>query len=1113
MSLTEPNCEINDPTNNVCWKCGFKETLQVPASLVPGNSCIALQSILKKNCNQLNLNLKSPTFPCDSCIAPYVSFNINTSHRSFCLAEFQIDQIDATFKENCRFLKSEKNSITGCRKCKIDDNSNSQMVIYGDRCMENCSHNQFLVETYSRSLDQWFVCRSRNQVILRHCQNCRCAAFDSGIFVSSFIDTIVLDSGVFYTDQEIRGFVDSSVKTGTGLGDHFICRRCPEGHLPVLNSSLLIISPSYSKYDLRPQRFINYFYKKNESYFSFFNFIPEVVECAQYDMDNYDTFPINPSILVKDIYSIYLRVDYSIFFNISDKSTLNNFQLCKGVNVGANKVGCASCVFGYNGYIFYETVEQIHFIPECFFFYECKPEVYWKSLTSEAEFADLHYHVSCHQCKSLDQIVSILTFPVNFESLFEGESPSNYNITLTTLPKNFCYVPGILDGNNDPNGSRFPLNCAIQEVLDLPFKLWDAGTLDENNPVCRVCKPKHRPVYYTHSTLNKRFVQLCEAIPNCAFSDEFNRCSQCDSGYVLEYASVHSLSLRQNCIKNPIENCEISNDAISCLKCRQSFHLLQSTSGDKCLRWSPYYCDEEFSEHESYFDTGCATCLGQFYATTLPYASMNLCLKDSTITNSNCLLLDSNTFCARCKNGLYRVHESAECVTPSISECSVYKSNGDCHECNNTFLLKNSKCTQGYIPGCLKYTDADTCSLCSPKMTLYQLDTKLICVDTSSIFPNCSAITIDNTSSPPQVNCEKCVGHTFLKSMSPIKLCRALEVDRLCKVFDITSPLDCMECIDSAYLVSSSESLTGKKCIPRANPEIFKCAEFKKDADVCERCDDGFFLDHEQMQCNPVVYQIKSCVFYARDYKCLFCKTGQIYDGASCVSVTSAIAQCKYQQIEGECSICNVGFILSEDKTTCDATDLSIERHKKLTCDKILNDPLLRGSDLRIRLLLNSCFAQLEFNCFSYDTSGACLLCLPGFAPNKFGKCEKIDQEIPNCEFYESKGTCQACFEGFMISEDGRHCLRGAFPKSFPMTSNCNQLKTQDNCVLCSPGYQMDLESGVCSKSVKDLECQVIDFDGTCLVCVSGFQMGVDGVCVANGDLVELSEKILLSEK
>ena len=1011
-------------------------------------------------------------------------------------------------------MKTLNNSVTGCRRCRIDEITNLQLVIQKGRCLETCNFNKYMVENYNRLQDEWFVCRAREQVILRQCQNCRCSVFDSGVFVSSFLDTVVLDPNRKYLYSEMKELLTSSVKTGTAVSEHQICRQCPEGSLPVLNSNLSVSSPSFSKYDIRPQRNINYFYKKNQSYFSFFNFIPEVIECTQYDMDNYESFPINPSILVKDIYSIYLRVDYSIFFNISDKSTLNNFRLCKGVNIGENsKVGCASCVFGYNGYLFYDTTEKINFMPECFFFYECKPEVYWRSLTSQPEFSDLYNQVSCHQCKALDQIVSILTFPVNFESLFEGEDPTNYNVTLTTLPKNFCYTPGILSGNLDPSGNKFPLNCAIQEVLALPFKSWDAGDLDNNNPVCRVCRPKFRPVYYTHSVSKKRYVQSCELIPNCAFSDEFNRCSQCESGYVFKYLATHSLSLRQNCIANSVDHCEIADSNSTCLKCKPSFHLLQNGSFTKCLRTPAYYCDREFTENDGYFDTGCQSCMGQFYSVLLPLSSMNLCLEDPLSSNSSCLTLGSDGTCVKCKQGFYRVENSVSCVQASISNCAVYKPNGDCHACSSGHVLTANKCNQGFIPGCLTYQDVSNCLLCESSLNLYKLNSSTICVDTSNMFPNCHLTSIDNTYTPPRAFCQKCSNHSFLRSISPVRLCLPLRLDPLCKKFDPVSRSSCTECVSSSYLVLSQESISGKLCVPRNNHPIYKCHQYQPDRDSCQECEDGYFLDVDQLACLPVEYQVPLCVFYDHQMSCFLCKSGHYPKDGKCEPVSTAIPNCLYQHVDSECLICEPSFLLSSDGSSCDSPDLSLDAHRQLICADLLRNPNLSGVDLRLRLLSNSCFPTLEPNCHSFDLSGQCEFCETDFYKDSFGKCSAISISIPNCQFYASNRTCQVCQEGFFISDNGQHCLRGSFPKNFNLTGKCNQLSFEENCVLCAPGYQMDIESGVCSKNQVDPECQVIDFDGTCLVCNSGFQMNIEFKCVENTHLIELTEEIRVSEK
>lgn len=57
-----------------------------------------------------------------------------------------------------------------------------------------------------------------------------------------------------------------------------------------------------------------------------------------------------------------------------------------------------------------------------------------------------------------------------------------------------------------------------------------------------------------------RYITACEVIENCSSSNEYNKCEECKSGYVLKYESDvtnERKTLAEECVQNTIEGCYI----------------------------------------------------------------------------------------------------------------------------------------------------------------------------------------------------------------------------------------------------------------------------------------------------------------------------------------------------------------------------------------------------------------------------------------------------------------------------------------------------------------------------------------------------------------------------
>ena len=1120
LAISEPACELNHLTKDICLKCEYNIDFKVPSELKTGNSCVGLQNILKQDCAQFQLDLNQPQFPCSMCFAPFLPVDVKNNTDSFCLAEFQVPDLSSHFKAECDIFELKSNSVIGCRRCNFNEDLRTHQRILGTRCVKECPNATYIAATYQRSSQKWFECLLRKDVVLTSCTNCFCARFDSGHLVSSFWDDLTLNPATQYTYLQIRDLIDAALAAESSPEDHHTCMQCPPGSLPVINSKITVSSPNaYSKYDFKPTRFIKFLPNKSESYFSHHNFIPRVKECSPYGIDNISELLDNPAATVKDIYNIYLKVDFGLFFSTQNGVTLNNFDLCKAVHKGPLKVGCASCVFGYNGYLFHSNDEQVAFLSECFFFYDCKPEIYHHGLTSEPEFSDLHYHVSCHQCKNPDDLISFITFPVNSETFFDGGDPSTFDISLTTVPKNFCRVPGIFLNNPD-----FPANCSIQEVISAPFKAFNVATPDPNNPVCRACKPGFAPVYYTRVSDSKKYIKVCSPITNCHSSIDFNRCSLCEDGFALKFESAHpGLSLQQECIVNDVPNCHIAADQPGCLKCHAGYILQDIQGKAHCLQQNNYYCGGPLSSKDTPLDFGCKTCFNGFHLAHFEYNTLSICAEASIALTQNCKTLDSNFKCETCLQGFYPVKGLSSCVPPSITFCAEYNPDSSCASCQQGYYQDATDCKSGQITHCLDYTDATNCLTCKSDYHAYRTTDGTSCIQVKELFPNCLSFSIDNNVFPPTAKCDLCSDDSIAEEFGSITLCKRYEEQRLCALFDHSNSLPtsvtpvlppCVKCQTQAFLIDAPNHISKKACLPREHFPIYQCLEYDPTADRCTNCRQGFFLSRDQKSCVVLKFGVKDCLFYSIDGNCKICHSDSFLhtDKKSCQTATTPIANCLYQESELKCLACKSGFVLATDGT-CTTQDLTVLEHRNTICQKLISDFTLKGSLLRVRLLLSNCFEALEENCDSFSNAGECTLCEAEFSLDSFGQCLPVETQIPNCEFYSGPWTCQVCFVGFLLSEDSQHCLRGTHSPQLSHYHHCAQLFKRDYCLLCDPGYKMDPTTGECGHTYLGDECQVLDYDAKCLLCASGYQMSPDFKCSKNIEIQTRLDTIKLREE
>ena len=120
--------------------------------------------------------------------------------------------------------------------------------------------------------------------------------------------------------------------------------------------------------------------------------------------------------------------------------------------------------------------------------------------------------------------------------------------------------------------------------------------------------------------------------------------------------------------------------------------------------------------------------------------------------------------------------------------------------------------------------------------------------------------------------------------------------------------------------------------------------------------------------------------------------------------------------------------------------------------------------------------------CVMYDRSETCVICEPGYKPNK-GQCVKIDPS-DNCLVYFDTEECLLCKKG--LREENHKCV----PEKKCTFSHCNHCSTsidQEMCLVCRAGLTVkkyDSLTYVCVPEKESFKnCIMVNDKDECLAC------------------------------
>lgn len=1085
MPGTVVGCVQYHPTQNQCVNCKIDPsslTVYVPSAPTPNNQCLIGNQNPYNNCQNISTG---PDKACTGCSLNNFQYLFTSPSIRYCMSTASTIFPASPNTANCNLYDY---TLNVCLQC-LQNGSGQYYVILNGQCIATCPTGMtpqvFVISNVQ--VQQMFVCQANN-------------FFTPTTFVAQF-------------GLPCTGFITDAVSKWS-------CIACPVGSVALFDTTV------------SANNWINYSYLLTTSfsvYFSTRNKVSVFASCLSgtYGQTNSATS------------TVLLPTTASTKQNTVD---LSNCRAVMQIPT-TTSYGCVQCKYGFSAVVGIAKGTSSYILDNCQPITACQSDIWingmaWGPGTTIPYQID--FFLSCLSCSGINNIGTIPTFGMS-TSLISGATP---NIQASFIGP--FGIPGILDTGLSPwqvlsvnwitqtscqipgltHSATFPYYCGAQAVLiDKPIVAYTNGiTTTVTNPVCVACLPMYLPTY---STTVLYGVNDCAPISNCLYSNIFNLCEVCASGYALQSSSLYT-----TCASTTVLNCFMIGPTGACVMCSQG--KVVDADGN-CASVNPLGCSQsnlgfytpaanQGLMFEFYMKgAGCTQCdknnVAVFFSSPQP-----LCVFSTTISTQNnnlatatkvfipyCMFyaLDANfnLICSTCNANYIPQQNRAACylpTTPALRFCAIAQNSGQaCYRCLTGYYYDatSGSCKAGNIANCLDYLNANTCLNCaSGYFVATTLQGTTLCFDAS--LTNCQNID-QSQSISGTLSCFTCAAGFFSTSGStygnfPLKQCVPVPAVPNCVAFATqstiaTSRLNCIQCSASFFL-----NVTANACLPRT-ANVSNCVSYAPNQDACTACVVGYFLVGAGMSCVPNPVGINNCVTYQNPSTCLACAVGMYLWQNTCLPVTSqnAVPNCLYYKSYFECSQCQNNFFLFQN--TCQVANAA-------SCLTYLNIsacatcPSGYGRSQVLNII--SCVPLTSTNCDTPDPASlgpnfGCLLCSPGFYKSG-GSCVQVANPIPNCKYYASGSACQQCYNGLIVSSDGSNCISAAYLMSL-RDANCQSSFLANTCLICAFGYYR--RYGLCAacptNSTSCLQCNPYA-PSECLICNVGFAQAANGTCLRN---------------
>lgn len=634
-------------------------------------------------------------------------------------------------------------------------------------------------------------------------------------------------------------------------------------------------------------------------------------------------------------------------------------------------------------------------------------------------------------------------------------------------------------------------------------------------------------------------------------SCQSNNCTVCDVyfNFVLSNGT---------CIPANITNCLIPSNTTACQRCKEGFY---KTNTSACL--VPTLQDPNCRIFLN--STNCSVCFGNYYANN------GTCFPVSKLING-CAEYETNTTCKKCLlNNLSPDRTSCVAIPPSQDLNCLYSfSPLYCLNCTNNSIYNSSFYLSNFT------RTVEFFALKRKRSLLTRFDYANVPVCQSIGSPNSQSLSKTFSSTVGSCNknniflpesCYSCsngqVWSDSLGSCTPFPLtvstkgslvsnCALTQNSNQCAVCNegYYLNLNVLNCTQHQVIVNNCQimsqrinnvcifcktgfflALTGG-CSARAVIDP-NCLTYSYFNDFCAVCKTNFIFN---IFGNTCVTATANCITYQFNFTgafCVQCSNNFNLNGTSCIANVAnvVILNCAtYDPISGNCTKCNSGSVLVQDKSTsafiarliCTTTpsglsncQLAVLIGSTYTCLSCQDNSLLLST--QTTCVLNSSMAQ---GCLRLSNSGVCEFCSPGyFLSLDTNLCYSgIDG---NCAYYQPQAIstvststikCLTCISGFILMNNV--CVLAS---SGVGQNNCILPDGNGNCALCAAGfgYSFNINNNLinafkCQPNTKflSIDPNCISFKSTtdffnfqtysCIACKRNFYLdSVSNLCVA----------------
>lgn len=822
------------------------------------------------------------------------------------------------------------------------------------------------------------------------------------------------------------------------------------------------------------------------------------------------------------------------------------------------------------------------YIHTCRVLDSCNTELFYEGLD-----ADLETFYSCHACKKADEIPFIAVRTDAAENRVESLNEYGFNANAADpLNKGTaglavqCLKPVNTNFNIASSANFvFPSNCALG-LIKTNFapnanKSSLASTdLDKSTVMCSACKPGYKAIGATRaadSTSVRYMVSSCTLISNCEHSRWFNACTQCKPNYSFSYNLTTGINFDECVVYTENPQCysvHVVGAVKICKECKKGSYL---NKDGICDLINPPRCEHGSFKLNQMLPSkdlknglirinngvGCNRCVDGFSAIYTPIDT-HICTESLYLVNKelgvntgyiqNCLNYTKNPLdvilCAVCKQNYTRTIDGKCVSSVNVSNCMVAQSSTVCNECVNGFVLVDRKCETPKITNCVEYhydleAFEQVCKKCGPEYYL----TGNKCV--GSNIRNCKFL-------ESKIKCNECNegftlvlgdnGKSFCYPNSPKTNCRRFNIDKF-----QAGELECIECINSNYVISTSQSdFQPTFCMPftnlercelfnnsitlslssfecqRCHPNYYltaniclkrtikptECTQYNITSDRCTACAYGYYADTDGTNCIAYPQGIQGCITYKSKSECLECDTKMYLKDNACVQVTTELDNCIYYEDKDICKTCLPSHLNVKGKCVVGyaqncSTFASLTECK--TCSA--------GFGLKRENTLLNCVSKNVQNCsVSEDIEPFnCLICSGEFYPLN-GVCTVIAAKIENCVEYDSASTCTKCANRTALSVDRLSCINTPDVVA-QVDLNCTNplIVATPICNTCRAGYVFKFGKCIaCITQTLNNGCYTCSSDKIekCLMCASGFFMTAEGDCISVNQIEDSEGRI-----